>query len=329
MAASLRRLATTRSPTPLLTTSQSSTVRWFTPAWVRDGAQPRRQHWVPRRPVRPARRRRWAAAGAAAAAAAAAAAFAAAPGGVSAAQQQQASASGFVKVSGRPIAALAALDLDYFAALDADVLCIESSPILDDMGEAAEHTMPIREFIRELRRGSKLYLKYDDCPDSTAFKLLLPELGALVQRELHEHLRSQNQLPVRLMADERCVFTWTLWVGGRHTETAMHCDDDDFHFLYVIHGRKRVVLLPAVCQFPCRWVHGSCWPGIDILNGPLPPQATEVTLGAGEGIIISPYCWHAVRNLEPCIAVGYAINGEEDGDDDERGRQPRMNVARG
>jgi len=38
-------------------------------------------------------------------------------------------------------------------------------------------------------------------------------------------------------------FGWALFLGGKGTTTAMLFDTDDFSFLYVVEGRKRVVLL--------------------------------------------------------------------------------------
>jgi hypothetical protein len=73
--------------------------------------------------------------------------------------------------------------------------------------------------------------------------------------------------------------------------------------------RKRVVLIPNDARitdlFPfAEEKFYTAWPGVNILNGPLPPYAQEFILEAGEDIQLPHYAWHAVQHLEPCISYG-------------------------
>merc|ERR1712048_656066 len=98
---------------------------------------------------------------------------------------------------------------------------------------------------------------------------------------------------------------WTFWVGGNGTTTSMHFDSDEFNFLYVVYGRKRLVLLPQdSAKYRCKtlFTHHSCWTGMDVLTGPRPEGAFETHLRSGQGVLIPRRCWHAAENLEPTIA---------------------------
>jgi len=105
-------------------------------------------------------------------------------------------------------------------------------------------------------------------------------------------------------------YNWVFWLGGKNTSTAMHYDGDSLNFLWVVEGRKRIVILPnderTHGQYSCISDFGghSCWTGVDILYGPLPPHAIEVELGPGDGILIPNKAWHAVQNLEATVAFG-------------------------
>lgn len=39
-------------------------------------------------------------------------------------------------------------------------------------------------------------------------------------------------------------FNWSIWLGGKGTRTPMHFDTELFNFLYVVEGKKRVVIIP-------------------------------------------------------------------------------------
>jgi hypothetical protein len=101
------------------------------------------------------------------------------------------------------------------------------------------------------------------------------------------------------------------YVGAKSTTTNLHLDRQGFNFLYVVSGKKPVVLLPNDQRTAQNFTTGleinySFWPGIDILSGPLPPPAVEIFLGGPvEGVHIPYHTWHAVENLVPTVAVGY------------------------
>jgi hypothetical protein len=73
----------------------------------------------------------------------------------------------------------------------------------------------------------------------------------------------------------------------------MHYDNDEFAFLYVATGRKRIVLIrnDETTAYTCEtYIEGhSCWTGDNILNGLLPPSAIEFKLGPDHGIAVPAY----------------------------------------
>ena len=105
--------------------------------------------------------------------------------------------------------------------------------------------------------------------------------------------------------------SFSLWIGGRGSTTALHVDDQAFNVLLVLRGAKRIVTVDDDdTSFRCATLprnDRACWAGVDVLSSPLPRVVAgmrEVTLRAGEALMIPEGCWHSVENLEPTIAVG-------------------------
>ncbi len=111
-------------------------------------------------------------------------------------------------------------------------------------------------------------------------------------------------------------FDWSLFMGSKGTQTPMHFDNDLFNFLYVVEGRKRIVLIPndqrTESMFKVKeFYSGSAWTGLDILHKDfhLPEGAVEVIIGPNEGLIIPYRWWHAVQNVENTLAYGFRVSG--------------------
>jgi len=117
---------------------------------------------------------------------------------------------------------------------------------------------------------------------------------------------------------------FSLWLGCKGSTTALHVDDQRFNVLLVLRGAKRIVTIDdADTSFQCyKPAHNrkACWAGVDVLS--LPPPAgiaglREVTLRAGEALLIPENTWHSVENLEPTIAVGInEVSGDVRGMED-------------
>jgi Cupin-like domain len=173
--------------------------------------------------------------------------------------------------------------------------------------------MPMKGFLDEIRTGStQHYLKYD-AEDESWKESIQKGLGIGVLDSLLKALDGVNMLPGKPCGGYAPGYAWTFWVGAAGTITGMHYDDDDYGFLYVTSGRKRIVVIPndeRTLNYTCETYieDHSCWTGIDVLNGPLPPHAVEFEIGPGEGIFIPSLAWHAVMNLEPTIAFGIFLN---------------------
>jgi Cupin-like domain len=173
--------------------------------------------------------------------------------------------------------------------------------------------MPMKDFLEEIRTGStQHYLKYD-AEDESWKESIQKGLGIGILDSLLKALDGVDMLPGKPCGGYAPGYAWTFWVGAAGTITGMHYDDDDYGFLYVTSGRKRIVVIPndeRTLNYTCETYiqDHSCWTGIDVLNGPLPPHAVEFEIGPGEGIFIPSLAWHAVMNLEPTIAFGIFLN---------------------
>jgi len=112
-------------------------------------------------------------------------------------------------------------------------------------------------------------------------------------------------------------YNYAFFVGGTNTTTSLHYDNDEFNFLWLVEGRKRVILIPnderTHGKYEClSYFQGhSCWASVDVLNGQLPDHAVEVFLGPGDGLLIPGKTWHAVKNLEPTVAYGLRMDSSE------------------
>ncbi len=211
---------------------------------------------------------------------------------------------------------LESMNLNYLETLDAKVAVVDGSASLDDEN-LVRYELTMSEYIRLLRAGSKLYLKYEDHDPVKA------HISSLIGSKITSHLRDAlSKSPLRDMGYYLAQYdTWPLFeenysffVGGTNTSTPMHYDDDEFNFLWLVEGRKRVVMLPnderTAEKYDCitSFKGHSCWSGVDILEGPLPEFAVEVELGPGDGLFIPGRAWHAVKNLEPSVAYGLRID---------------------
>jgi hypothetical protein len=208
------------------------------------------------------------------------------------------------------------IDFEYLAELlsTQQVELRVGDSIGDDEYPPREY-MPMRDYLSALQKGSKLYLKYEG--GDALKESLHSTIGLDILNYLVVALDGAGLLPSELCTRKEDMWfdKWTFWVGGTNTSTGMHYDDDEFAFLYVATGRKRIVLIPndETRAYTCEThIEGhSCWTGVDILNGPPPPYAIEFELGPGEGIAIPAYAWHAVQNLEPTIAFGLLLDEED------------------
>ncbi len=210
---------------------------------------------------------------------------------------------------------LESMNLNYLEALDVKVGVVDGTATLNDE-DIVRYEITMSDYIKLLRAGSKLYLKYEDhdpikthISSTIGSKILSYMKDALSKsplRDMGYYLDEYDKLP--LFEDN-----YSFFVGGTNTSTPMHYDVDDFNVLWLVEGRKRVVLIPnderTVDKYDClsSFAGHSCWSGENILDGPLPEYAVEVELGPGDGLFIPGKTWHAVKNLEPSVAYGLRI----------------------
>lgn len=217
---------------------------------------------------------------------------------------------------------------------DLTVWVAASSRVLDDMtdmddGGLPERHMSLRTFINEIEGGrtdlQHNYLKLADPLRHAKYatgpiddvKDVLP-FGDAVARAMRASLHAAGVVVPRNLS-------FSLWLGARGSTTAMHVDDQPFNALLVLRGAKRVVILDdGAATLPCHRPPQNpraCWTGIDVLagdasstlslEGATAPTLREVTLRAGDALLLPEMTWHAVENLEPTLAVGVNEISEE------------------
>jgi hypothetical protein len=214
------------------------------------------------------------------------------------------------------------LNFDYLESLDVDArLTPDLGPAESDEIFEQYHFMPMKKYVDMLRKNeTTLYLKYEESEQ----KRLSPTISDTITKNLREAL---SQTPLKDVAKigkefnlKECIYQnesdgcefmdmASVYIGGANSISPVHIDHQTFNFIYVVEGRKRVILIPNdnttdYLFHTAKETYFSVWPGVDVINGDIPPEAFEVILEAGQGIQIPYYMWHAVQNLAPTISYG-------------------------
>jgi len=206
------------------------------------------------------------------------------------------------------------LNFTFLSSLNMDIGLVAS--LADKESESFVASAPLSEYIARIHGGdTSMYAQMEDS-DRFTDQLWKP-IGSKVMKHLRSALNTcelaQNgQYQQEWMHLSDNYFDWAMFLGGKGTTTAMHFDTDAFSFLYVVEGRKRVVMLENTglvneTRFNVSsFFHGSAWTDMDILKTENQPEGTLVVeVGPGEGVAIPHRAWHSVENLEHTIA--YAI----------------------
>mmetsp|Transcript_14165 Transcript_14165/g.20926 ORF Transcript_14165/g.20926 Transcript_14165/m.20926 type:complete len:327 (+) Transcript_14165:239-1219(+) len=210
-------------------------------------------------------------------------------------------------------------DANYFDEFveenDFDVEIKSGTDRVDDEGKVNQ--MKLKDFVDEFRKGHPdHYLKFEDTdPGKEYFR----NLGTTFTAAMHQAILMKPEVANGLFKKEWHdkpidSFSWSIWMGAEGSMTPMHFDTDLFNILYVVEGKKRVVLIPndrrTDGMFPIqKFYSGSAYTGIDILakDYELPEGSHDFVVEAGQGLIIPRRWWHAVENLEPTIAYGFRV----------------------
>lgn len=209
-------------------------------------------------------------------------------------------------------------DLSYYESLeDVKVEVRNGQDQVSDERPAA--LMNLKEYICSIHAGKTDY-KFN-IEDLDMEKDTFAEVGAVITKAIHQAmtnsgLASQSGGPFteEWQNKDPDFFNWSIWLGGKGTRTPMHFDTELFNFLYVVQGKKRVVVIPndhrTKGMFPIKeFFSGSAWTGVDVLdpNFELPEGSIDVEIGPGEGIFIPFRNWHAVENVENTVAYGFRV----------------------
>jgi len=197
------------------------------------------------------------------------------------------------------------LTLDYLKEKHGkkQIIVTGNSSVNPDVGEEARlRRMSLERFVSECMNGTDWYFKTEDSYAFLEELGLKPELERIFSREFPKEGVIHS--------------SFSFWCGGKGTFTAWHTDMEDMSVLYVIQGKKRVVLAPPIYDNDMykreKYYLGSFWSEVDFLNPDLTKfpkyknvKTREIIVNSGEAIQIPRHWWHAVENLEPTIAITY------------------------
>jgi hypothetical protein len=209
-----------------------------------------------------------------------------------------------------------ALNFTHLATLDIEVGLVDSIP--DEESESFVEIAPLGEYVKRIQAGEKhTYAQMED-NDRFTGKLWNP-IGSKVMKYLGAAIESSELVTNghykrEWMELDNDAYDWAMFLGGKGTKTAMHFDTDAFSFLYVVEGKKRVVMLENTglvneTRFNVSsFFHGSAWTNLNILEPKNQPEGTVVMdVGPGQGVMIPHRAWHSVENLEHTIAYALRI----------------------
>jgi mannose-6-phosphate isomerase-like protein (cupin superfamily) len=181
-------------------------------------------------------------------------------------------------------------------------------------------SMALGHFISKVKSGDKdLYMHLEE---GMREKKLFQELvGDRIKEHLldavkkHAVLKSEGIWKSKWEVLGQDSYDWAMFLGAKGSQTTTHYDSDLFNFLYVVEGRKRVIIIPndertqGAFETVTNEDGGTAWGKINALDRsvPLPEHAIEMEVGPGQGIAIPYVAWHAVENLETSLAYSLRI----------------------
>ena len=204
-----------------------------------------------------------------------------------------------------------ALDLAHLTSLDVDIGLRHNKA--DEENESFVATAPLCEYVARIREGDSS--TYSQIEDDRYTEELWHPIGSKVIQHLSYALSKSELVETGEYRKEwmdESKLTWGMFLGANATTTALHFDTDAFNFLYVVEGRKRVVMLENTglvneTRFNVSsFFSGSAWADLNVLKAEnQPPHTVVLEVGPGEGVAIPHRAWHSVENLEPTVA--YAV----------------------
>jgi hypothetical protein len=110
----------------------------------------------------------------------------------------------------------------------------------------------------------------------------------------------------------------SFWMGNKGTTTGYHTDLEDITYLYIIEGKKKIILIePEYTKYMYvrnKYYFCSLWSKIDFKNVDYQEfplfknvKQEEIILEKGDCLMIPRNWWHAVENLEDTIGISYKI----------------------
>jgi hypothetical protein len=220
-----------------------------------------------------------------------------------------------------PLKDLCSFDFSFFESLEGseENIDVRYGVDLTTSDETPAAKMSIKDFLSQFREGNTTY-KFD-LEDINEEEGQFKELGEAITQNIKDGLTSNSELggnngvfKVEWQMLDSEEFTWAIFMGAKGTKSPMHFDTELFNFLYVVEGKKRVVLIPndhrTDGMFKIKeFYSGSAWTGLDVLSKDfeLPEGSFDIELGVGEGLFIPYRWWHSVENLENTLAYGFRI----------------------
>ncbi|CAB9527270.1 transcription factor jumonji [Seminavis robusta] len=182
--------------------------------------------------------------------------------------------------------------------------------------ESDVHQVSVGDYLDAMYSGnSTYYLKLEDVD---AEKKDFAAVGNLFKKEIHhalKELRDYTAFPRQLQNEyDLDDFHWAMFLGAAKTSTGLHYDTDQFNCLYVVEGKKKVVVIPndenSEGMYPFKSIfNGSAWSDANVLvdDVTLPSGGRSIILHSGEAIVIPYRWWHSVVNLEQTMSFSFRL----------------------
>jgi len=192
------------------------------------------------------------------------------------------------------------LDFDYFVEKAGD-----RQIFIERYNKFNMVSTTMKEFYQQMVAGGKDYLKSEDEYN------LLGILG--IKGEIINEFGKLFDKNVNIMGRDL-----GFWMGGKGTTTGWHTDIEDLNYLYLVKGKKRIMLISPIYN-ECMYeenitTFGARYSSIDFKNVDYDkyPKFKNVViytyiLNEGDCIHIPKNWWHCVENLEDSIGIVYKI----------------------
>lgn len=167
----------------------------------------------------------------------------------------------------------------------------------------------LSHYLDKMMKDIRWYFKTEDCYDFLNIIGIKKEIMDTFDKYINKDEKMYKEKDIAL-------YDCSFFMGGKGSTTGWHCDMDDFAFLYVAEGKKRIQIVSNEYDDNMYerkiFTAGAKWGEIDFKNidyGKFPKfkeaKVNTYILEKGDCILIPKRWWHCVENLEDTIGFTY------------------------